>query len=98
MRFIQNERVFMLPDEPYTARLPLMRGFSGIQTAFPSSIPSTMPLCLRRSGTRSSTPFISLRPIQPERSEEHTSELQSRFDLVCRLLLENKNIIDKSLT
>src|SRR5699024_11360845 len=27
------------------------------------------------------------------RSEEHTSELQSRFDLVCRLLLENKNMI-----
>src|SRR5438067_5612880 len=26
----------------------------------------------------------------PERSEEHTSELQSRFDLVCRLLLEKK--------
>src|SRR5699024_136774 len=25
------------------------------------------------------------------RSEEHTSELQSRFDLVCRLLLERKN-------
>src|SRR5699024_11455359 len=25
------------------------------------------------------------------RSEEHTSELQSRFDLVCRLLLEQKN-------
>src|SRR5437868_15232872 len=24
----------------------------------------------------------------PRRSEEHTSELQSRFDLVCRLLLE----------
>src|SRR5699024_12288174 len=28
------------------------------------------------------------------RSEEHTSELQSRFDLVCRLLLEKKNIYD----
>src|SRR5438874_9464311 len=26
------------------------------------------------------------------RSEEHTSELQSRRDLVCRLLLEKKNI------
>src|SRR5699024_12230558 len=26
----------------------------------------------------------------PERSEEHTSELQSRFDLVCRLLLGKK--------
>src|SRR5699024_11788321 len=27
-----------------------------------------------------------------DRSEEHTSELQSRFDLVCRLLLEKKKI------
>src|SRR5699024_12866546 len=27
---------------------------------------------------------------QYSRSEEHTSELQSRFDLVCRLLLEKK--------
>src|SRR5438874_7711603 len=27
----------------------------------------------------------------PIRSEEHTSELQSRRDLVCRLLLEKKN-------
>src|SRR5699024_1471187 len=25
-----------------------------------------------------------------DRSEEHTSELQSRFDLVCRLLLDNR--------
>src|SRR5699024_11623104 len=32
--------------------------------------------------------------IGPEarRSEEHTSELQSRFDLVCRLLLEKYNV------
>src|SRR5699024_11280705 len=29
------------------------------------------------------------------RSEEHTSELQSRFDLVCRLLLEKKKHIYK---
>src|SRR5206468_12111624 len=27
---------------------------------------------------------------EPDRSEEHTSELQSRSDLVCRLLLEKK--------
>src|SRR5437588_6763524 len=27
----------------------------------------------------------------PKRSEEHTSELQSHSDLVCRLLLEKKN-------
>src|SRR5699024_11476236 len=31
------------------------------------------------------------------RSEEHTSELQSRFDLVCRLLLEKKNLQHKRL-
>src|SRR5699024_12292898 len=29
--------------------------------------------------------------VEAVRSEEHTSELQSRFDLVCRLLLEKKN-------
>src|SRR5438105_12635729 len=28
--------------------------------------------------------------LRPNRSEEHTSELQSRVDLVCRLLLEKK--------
>src|SRR5699024_11943322 len=28
----------------------------------------------------------------PTRSEEHTSELQSRFDIVCRLLLEKKKM------
>src|SRR5438067_9549941 len=42
------------------------------------------------------TAFINRRSPPPERaaprprSEEHTSELQSRFDLVCRLLLEKK--------
>src|SRR5438067_9260760 len=32
------------------------------------------------------------------RSEEHTSELQSRFDLVCRLLLEKKKEIFSGLS
>src|SRR5699024_11600097 len=31
------------------------------------------------------------------RSEEHTSELQSRFDLVCRLLLEKKKLLTPSV-
>src|SRR5438309_2757199 len=30
-------------------------------------------------------------PARGQRSEEHTSELQSQFHLVCRLLLEKKN-------
>src|SRR5699024_12758554 len=33
--------------------------------------------------------------VRVQRSEEHTSELQSRFDLVCRLLLEKKKIHDQ---
>src|SRR2546421_2437388 len=38
------------------------------------------------------TPQIaSVRQLERHRSEEHTSELQSRSDLVCRLLLEKKN-------
>src|SRR5690349_22754849 len=35
--------------------------------------------------------YESPRPGTGSRSEEHTSELQSRRDLVCRLLLEKKN-------
>src|SRR3989440_6130875 len=34
--------------------------------------------------------FVACRCV---RSEEHTSELQSRSDLVCRLLLEKKKIV-----
>src|SRR2546429_4974266 len=34
------------------------------------------------------------RPVRGTRSEEHTSELQSRLHLVCRLLLEKKKIVN----
>src|SRR3712207_6861495 len=37
-------------------------------------------------------------PRMLERSEEHTSELQSRQYLVCRLLLEKKKNLTRSLT
>src|SRR5438034_7854698 len=39
-----------------------------------------------RSWCRFRSPAVS----EPRRSEEHTSELQSHSDLVCRLLLEKK--------
>src|SRR5207249_11658899 len=45
---------------------------------------SSLSLSLSLSLSRS-VPVLAYR-----RSEEHTSELQSRFDLVCRLLLEKK--------
>src|SRR5476651_2863974 len=37
------------------------------------------------------------RPARPARSEEHTSELQSRQYLVCRLLLEKKKKKTKTI-
>src|SRR3989442_7486355 len=37
--------------------------------------------------------IVQLNGLAPYRSEEHTSELQSRPHLVCRLLLEKKNKI-----
>src|SRR5689334_23607309 len=41
------------------------------------------------SATRSNV--MATAATAPARSEEHTSELQSQFQLVCRLLLEKKN-------
>src|SRR5438067_9646699 len=54
---------------------------------------------LFRSPDRPRTADLAASPYNPcvrckhQRSEEHTSELQSRFDLVCRLLLEKKKKI-----
>src|SRR2546430_10103251 len=33
--------------------------------------------------------------VTPDRSEEHTSELQSQSNLVCRLLLEKKKVVER---
>src|SRR5690554_7092565 len=53
----------------------------------------------RRSGRRRPARRRRRRPAgPPRRSEEHTSELQSRPHLVCRLLLEKKKENDKGTT
>src|SRR2546422_5414724 len=44
----------------------------------------------RRHPSSSQQPFRPHDETNPDRSEEHTSELQSRLHLVCRLLLEKK--------
>src|SRR2546430_4225481 len=41
---------------------------------------------------------VAARDVHPERSEEHTSELQSQSNLVCRLLLEKKKKTPHQLT
>src|SRR3712207_8314038 len=46
--------------------------------------------CLTRSSSSLQRRFRLTSSIRPWRSEEHTSELQSRQYLVCRLLLEKK--------
>src|SRR5690606_41447388 len=58
---------------------------------------SARPIC-SHSGYTGEYRYPSRRPLptpaacrRPRRSEEHTSELQSRENLVCRLLLEKKN-------
>src|SRR3712207_8277896 len=53
------------------------------------NIPKNTLHTFRNAGT---TPARFLGLVVPARSEEHTSELQSRQYLVCRLLLEKKKI------
>src|SRR5699024_12414781 len=58
----------------------------------------TVMLSLRMSFKSTSTSVkMQFRPLltvtgKIQRSEEHTSELQSRFDLVCRLLYDKQHI------
>src|SRR3712207_8365027 len=49
------------------------------------------PCCCCRNGGAFLLPMSPQRGRDHRRSEEHTSELQSRQYLVCRLLLEKKN-------
>src|SRR5439155_25794509 len=94
---------FFLNDTPTTEiytlslhdALPISRGTARLvvaprpQSGWPASSVCVLP---QRSGRLSSVP-----PPPCGRSEEHTSELQSRGHLVCRLLLEKKKNIGQDL-
>src|SRR5437667_3882438 len=54
------------------------------------SLHDALPISLGCSSSTPSTTRMSHRRPRYTRSEEHTSELQSHHDLVCRLLLEKK--------
>src|SRR5437868_13267418 len=68
------------------------------------SLHDALPICrenLKGSAiarTKTGYRCATQNPARRLRSEEHTSELQSRFDLVCRLLLEKKKIPTSSAT
>src|SRR2546422_5915715 len=76
----------------WPARLAPRRRFALCNTAFelgPTGLSmSSTPLTAALAFPTELNP-LSFR--SPQRSEEHTSELQSRLHLVCRLLLEKKN-------
>src|SRR2546422_5636937 len=60
-------------------------------TLFRSTEPTTATVTKFDLTTRKTEPFLGgIRAFVVSRSEEHTSELQSRLHLVCRLLLEKK--------
>src|SRR5260221_5521472 len=60
-------------------------------TLFPyTTLFRSVPQAWRRSVCNGSLPQGEEIPFDRHRSEEHTSELQSHSDLVCRLLLEKK--------
>src|SRR3712207_7236348 len=80
-------RSFPAQNHPVTTSTTL--AFQGLRPAptltrslLPRRLPATAVL---RSGVRAGARIL---PERPRRSEEHTSELQSRQYLVCRLLLE----------
>src|SRR2546429_3258855 len=64
---------------PYTT---LFRSSAAVASSLPVFLPRSPPGTRPGSGTNPSS--------RKQRSEEHTSELQSRLHLVCRLLLEKK--------
>src|SRR5687768_18372013 len=76
---------------PYTTLFRSSFGSDGSPSSLASpseSTDATFPSA--PVGDGSALPFLS-----PSRSEEHTSELQSRLHLVCRLLLEKKKQIEQ---
>src|SRR5437868_7651292 len=61
------------------------------------SLHDALPISLHYAAGAEQLSYLDIAPVEElaapslqARSEEHTSELQSRFDLVCRLLLEKK--------
>src|SRR5207302_9108723 len=64
--------------------------FTALGTPSTRSFASFRPRLVSSRTTLMTWIFLSPAPVR--RSEEHTSELQSRENLVCRLLLEKKNI------
>src|SRR2546429_3490858 len=67
-----------------------MKRTKGISSLTPALAATSSAACVRRVRSVSENCPSAFAMGVPKRSEEHTSELQSRLHLVCRLLLEKK--------
>src|SRR2546422_5502346 len=80
----------MIRRPPRSTLFPYTTLFRSPRRCSSSTTPSRPPISSSRC---SSAPISSSTRRPSTRSEEHTSELQSRLHLVCRLLLEKKKKI-----
>src|SRR5437762_10975160 len=81
--------------QPYLFFRAIFFSFSSTTHISPLSLHDALPIFLSRKGNAPGAETCAPRPgdLQPpphQRSEEHTSELQSPMYIVCRLLLEKK--------
>src|SRR3712207_7168946 len=81
----------MIRRPPRSTLFPYTTLFRSYVTSVEAPDPRTLVITLRKPWNQLLPNLVSL-PVIP-RSEEHTSELQSRQYLVCRLLLEKKTKI-----
>src|SRR3989442_5118857 len=81
----------MIRRPPRSTLFPYTTLFRSRRDVGPPRLAARVPVSLEL-GLREERPEVSRREYPPvgQRSEEHTSELQSRPHLVCRLLLEKK--------
>src|SRR5688500_20030335 len=77
----------MIRHTPTSTLFPYTTLFRSARPTLPSDA-STLTSDAPALPSKAPPPLIGLRPLY--RSEEHTSELQSPCNLVCRLLLEKK--------
>src|SRR5699024_2276521 len=70
-------------DDPPLTRLTMPIKPFEVDTAIPSLRPSFSPLSMVKDSSHWSRALEITLALIVSRSEEHTSELQSRFDLVC---------------
>src|SRR5437588_1771196 len=83
----------MIRRPPRSTLFPYTTLFRSIKSGGEVSVDPNNPSSTINDQSQPETPYtgtLGTRPTDSIRSEEHTSELQSHSDLVCRLLLEKK--------